>query len=67
MTILRDKLWRAMISDLGWPTVTVSPQCKAVYRLGVMECHETMSRFVMECHDEVVTMQVDTTYDGRCV
>ena len=34
--------------------VTVCPQCKAVYKFGVMECHETMSKFVMECHDEVV-------------
>ena len=34
--------------------VTVCPQCKAAYKFGVMECHETMSKFVMECHDEVV-------------
>ena len=34
--------------------VTVCPQCKTVYKFGVMECHETMSKFVMECHDEVV-------------
>ena len=34
--------------------MTVCPQCKAVYKFGVMECDETMSKFVMECHDEVV-------------
>ena len=34
--------------------VTVCPQCKAVYKFGVLECHETMSKFVMECHDEAV-------------
>ena len=34
--------------------VTVCPQCKAVYRFGVMEFHETMSKIFMECHDEVV-------------
>ena len=34
--------------------VTVCRQCKAVYKFGVMECHETMNKFVMECHDEVV-------------
>ena len=36
-------------------------------KIGVMECHEKMSRFVMECHDEVMTLQVDTTCDCRCV
>ena len=34
--------------------VTVCPQGKTVYKFGVMECHETMSKFVMECRDEVV-------------
>ena len=29
-------------------TVTVCPQCKAVYRSGGMECHKTMSRLDME-------------------
>ena len=37
--------------------VTVCPQCKTVYKFGVRECHETMSKFVMECHDEVDDMQ----------
>ena len=37
--------------------VTVCPQCKTVYKFGVMECHETMSKFVMECHDEVDDMR----------
>ena len=37
--------------------VTVCPQCKTVHKFGVMECHETMSKFVMECHDEVDDMQ----------
>ena len=40
-------------------TVTVCPRCKAVYRSGVMECHDTMSSHVMECHEEIVTSQVD--------
>ena len=46
-------------------TVTVS-QCKAVCRSGVMECHDTMSSLVMECHQEVVTSQVDSTWNVRC-
>ena len=29
-------------------TVTVCPQCKAVYRSGGMECHDTMSRLEMD-------------------
>ena len=33
-------------------SVTVCPRCKAVYRSGVMECHDTMSGLVMECHEE---------------
>ena len=48
------------------PTVTVCPQCKAVYRSGVMECHDTMSSHVMECREEVVTSQVDSSWDCRC-
>ena len=43
-----------------WPMVTVCPQCKTVFKFGVMECHATMSKFVMECNDEV------TTGNGRC-
>ena len=47
-------------------TVTVCPQCKPVYRSGVMECHNTMSSHVMEGHEEVVISQVDSSWDGRC-
>ena len=49
-------------------TVTVCPQCKAVYRCGVMECHDAMSSHVMECHEEVVTSQVvDTEWSMRSI
>ena len=41
-------------------------KCKAVYRSGVMECHDTMKSHVMGCHEEVVTSQVDSSWDGRC-
>ena len=41
-------------------------QCKAVCRSGAMECHDTMSSLVMECHEEVVTSQVDSTWNVRC-
>ena len=42
--------------------MTVCPRCKAVYRSGGMECHDTMSSHVMECHEEVVTSQVDSSW-----
>ena len=47
-------------------TVTVCPWCKAVHRSGVMQCHDTMSSHVMECHEEIVTSEVDSTWNGRC-
>ena len=47
-------------------TVTVCPQCTAVCRSDVMECHDTMSIHVKECHEEVVISQADSTGNGRC-